>query len=342
METALLMPDLLGYWLTGRRVAEVTNASSTGLVDAATRRWSPALLEAMRVHFDVPAARLLPEVVEPGTVLGSIRPDVAPLLTPTGSPTPLVAVASHDTASAVVGTPADSPNFAYISCGTWSLVGLELDEPVLTEESREANFTNELGPDGTVIYLRNVAGLWVLNESIRDWRAQRIDIELGSLLAEAAREQPLRTLLNLDEETFLHPGDMPARVAEAARASSQPVPEGPAQTTRCILDSLALSYRRAIAQSARIADRSVDVVNMGGGGINNEPLCQLTADATGLRVVAGPEEGAAMGNVLVQARAVGLLDTDLTGIRRIVANSTRLRRYEPDPDAARRWAALPL
>ena len=342
METALLMPDLLGYWLTGRRVAEVTNASSTGLVDAATRRWSPALLEAMRVHFDVPAARLLPEVVEPGTVLGSIRPDVAPLLTPTGSPTPLVAVASHDTASAVVGTPADSPNFAYISCGTWSLVGLELDEPVLTEESREANFTNELGLDGTVIYLRNVAGLWVLNESIRDWRAQRLDIELGALVAAAAREKPLRTLVNLDEETFLHPGDMPARVAEAARASSQPVPEGPAQITRCILDSLAASYRRAIAQSARIADRSVDVVNMVGGGINNELLCQLTADATGLPVVAGPEEGAAMGNVLVQARAVGVLDTDLAGIRRIVANSTRRRRYEPDPDAARRWAALPL
>lgn len=334
------MPDLFGYWLTGRRVAELTNASTTGLVDARTRRWSPALLEAMQVHFGVPAARLLPEIVEPGTVLGAIRPEIVPLLTPTGAPTPLVAVASHDTASAVVGTPADSPHFAYISCGTWSLVGLELDAPVLTEESRAANFTNELGPDGTVIYLRNVAGLWVLNESIRHWRAQRRSIDLPDLIAAAAREQPLRTLLDLDDETFLLPGDMPDRVAEAARVSAQPVPQGPAQITRCILDSLALSYRRAIAQSARIADRAVDVVHMVGGGINNELLCRLTADATGLPVVAGPEEGAAMGNVLIQARAVGVLDADLAGIRRIVANSTRLRRHEPDPQAARRWRSL--
>lgn len=228
MDAALLLPDLFGYWLTGRRVAEVTNASSTGLLDARSRDWSPDLLSAMEQHFEAPLSRLLPGVVEPGTVLGPARPDVLPLLTPAGEATPLVAVATHDTASAVVGVPADTPHFAYISCGTWSLVGLELDAPVLTEESRAANFTNELGLDGTVRYLRNVAGLWVLNECLRDWRAQRLAVELPDLLAQAARETPLRTLIDLNQETFLHPGDMPDRVVEAARLAGQPVPLNPA------------------------------------------------------------------------------------------------------------------
>lgn len=339
MDAALLLPDLFGYWLTGRRVAEVTNASSTGLLDARSRDWSPDLLSAMEQHFEAPLSRLLPGVVEPGTVLGPARPDVLPLLTPAGEATPLVAVATHDTASAVVGVPADTPHFAYISCGTWSLVGLELDAPVLTEESRAANFTNELGLDGTVRYLRNVAGLWVLNECLRDWRAQRLAVELPDLLAQAARETPLRTLIDLNQETFLHLGDMPDRVVEAARLAGQPVPLNPAQITRCLLDSLALAYRQAVHQASRLADRPVHVVHMVGGGIRNELLCRLTADATGLPVVAGPEEGTAMGNVLVQARAVGVIDGDLSAIRTIVRNSTPLRRYEPDPGPARRWDA---
>lgn len=340
MECALLLPDLLGHWLTGRRVAEVTNASSTGLLDARRRTWSPELLAAMNAGLGAPLSRLLPPVVEPGTVLGPIRTDVVPLLNPAGDPTPLVAVTSHDTASAVASVPAETPNFAYISCGTWSLVGLELDAPVLTQESRAANFTNELGLDGTVRYLRNVAGLWVLNECLRDWGNRRMSVDLDDLLEQAARERPLRTLVDLNQETFLHPGDMPGRVAEAARSAAQPVPEGPAQIARALLDSLALAYRQAVGQASRLADRPVDVVHMVGGGIKNELLCQLTADATGLPVVAGPEEGTAMGNVLVQARAVGVIDGDLGALRRIVQRSTPLKRYEPDPAAAARWDAL--
>ena len=339
METALLMPDLLGYWLTGRRVAEVTNASSTGLVDAATRRWSPALLEAMRVHFDVPAARLLPEVVEPGTVLGSIRPDVAPLLTPTGSPTPLVAVASHDTASAVVGTPADSPNFAYISCGTWSLVGLELPEPVLTEPSRAANVTNEAGVDGMIRYLKNVMGLWVLTETLRGWEAQGHAVTLGEALAAAAEIEPLRTVVNIDDASLLPPGDMPARLAVLASASGQPVPQTVGEVARCILDSLALAYRRSVRQVGELAGREIPALHIVGGGVNNAELCQLTADSTGLPVITGPIEGAALGNVLVQARAAGVLPGSLAQLREVVARSTPLTRYSPRLERQEAWAA---
>ncbi|WP_226343677.1 rhamnulokinase [Agilicoccus flavus] len=337
-ESALLMPDLLGHWLSGRRVAEVTNASTTGLLDARSRRWSPRLCEALEREFGVPAARLLPELVEPGTVLGPVRGQVGGLQTPGGEPTPLVAVASHDTASAVLAVPARHDRFAYVSCGTWSLVGLELDEPVLTRASYEGNFSNELGVDGTVRYLRNVMGLWVLNESLRTWEEQRLGLDLPGLLGQAAQEAPRRTLVDLDGEQFLAPGDMPDRIAEAARASGQPVPTTPAQVTRTILDSLALAYRLAIAQACSLAGREVDVVHMVGGGVRNELLCRLTADATGLPVVAGPEEGTAMGNVLVQARATGAITGDRNALRRIVDASTKTRRYEPDPEAADAWA----
>lgn len=317
--TALLVPDLLGCWLTGVRVAEVTNASTTGLLDATTRTWATDLAERLGID-----STMLPPLLDPGALLGHVREDVG-----LHGAVPVWTVGSHDTASAVVAVPAVGDDFAYISCGTWSLVGLELDQPVLTESSRAANFTNEAGVDGTVRYLRNVMGLWVLQESIRTWNEAGLPADLPDLLAAAARVPALTTVVDLDGPTFLPPGDMPARIADEAARTGQTPPQSQAETVRCILDSLALAYRRAVRQASALADRDVSVVHVVGGGVRNELLCQLTADATGLPVVAGPVEGAALGNVLVQARAAGVLSGGLAELRAVGARGLELRRYEP-------------
>jgi rhamnulokinase len=227
----------------------------------------------------------------------------------------------------VAAVPATEENFAYICTGTWSLAGLELDAPVLTEESRAANFTNELGIDGTVRYLRNIMGLWLLQECQRAWNQP----DLTALLDEAAKATPLRSVVDAGDPTFLPPGGMPDRIAAACRATGQPEPRTRAEITRCILDSLALAHRRAIEDAARLADRPVDVVHIVGGGARGALLCQLTADACGLPVVAGPAEGAALGNVLVQARADGVVG-DRAAMRRLVADTQPLARYEPSGD----------
>jgi rhamnulokinase len=230
-----------------------------------------------------------------------------------------------------VGVPAAAPNFAYVSCGTWSLVGVELDAPVLTSAALEANFTNEVGVDGTVRFLRNVMGLWLLQESLRTWREEGLPTDLDSLLAAAARVPVPRAVIDPDDPAFLPPGDMPERIRRACVDLGQPPPTSQAETVRCILDSLALAYRRALQDAQRLTGRSVDVVHLVGGGSLNELLCQLTADACGLPVVAGPVEAAALGNVLVQARAAGALSGGLAELRAVVAASSELQRYEPTP-----------
>jgi len=323
----LLIPDLLAYWLTGQRGAEVTNASTTQLLDVHTRAWATDLMERL----DIPAS-LFPPLREPGAVIGHL---VAAAQEATGldGDVPVTAVGSHDTASAVVAVPADSRRFAYISCGTWSLVGVELDAPVLSEASRRANFTNELGVDGTVRYLRNVMGLWLLQESLRLWEHAGDRPDLDALLRAAAQVPAFRSIVDPDDPVFLPPGDMPARIATACEESGQPVPATPAHTVRCILDSLALAYRRTVRDAQRLADHDVDVVHLVGGGSRNALLCQLTADACGLPVVAGPVEATAMGNVLVQARALGALSGDLGTLRGAVRGAHHLRRYAPSGDA---------
>jgi rhamnulokinase len=355
--TLLMIPDLLGYWLTGSVGAEITNASTTGLLDVRAQAWAASLMGRAGLR---PA--LFPPLRRPGDVIGELRPDVA---AGTGLPAGLgvVAVGSHDTASAVAGVPAQGRNFAYVSCGTWSLVGMELDRPVLTEASRRANFGNETGIDGTVRYLRNVAGLWLLQESLRTWsaadgsggparpdgsgeptrsdgsgRPARPGEFLGELLAAAAREPALACVIDPDDPAFLPPGDMPARVADACRRTGQRPPDGRAGTVRCILDSLALAYRRTVGQVQELSGRHADVIHLVGGGARNELLCQLTADACGLPVVAGPVEASALGNVLVQARALGSAPGDLDGMRALVRVSQPLRRFEPRGDGAR-WQA---
>jgi rhamnulokinase len=331
--TMLLIPDLLAYWLTGAVGAEVTNASTTGLLDAASRDWARPVVDGLGLPRE-----LFPPLRQPGDRLGELRDDV---LAETGlsGPVPVTAVGSHDTASAVVGVPAADDRFAYISCGTWSLVGVELAKPVLTEESRVAGFTNELGVDGTVRYLRNVMGLWLLQDSLRTWAAAGLPADLADLLAAAARVPAFTAVVDPDEARFLPPGDMPARIADACRATGQTPPQSQAETVRCILDSLALAYRRNVRRAAELSGRTVETLHLVGGGAYNTLLCQLTADACGLPVMAGPVEAAAIGNALVQARAGGVLSGGLAELRALIRSTHDVRLYLPTPGAEPAWRA---
>jgi rhamnulokinase len=331
--TLLLIPDLLAHWLTGAVGAEVTNASTTGLLDAASREWARPLIDGLGLP-----RGLFPPLRQPGDRLGELRADV---LAETGlaGPVPVTAVGSHDTASAVVGVPAADDRFAYISCGTWSLVGVELEKPVLTEESRVAGFTNELGVDGTVRYLRNVMGLWLLQESQRTWAAAGLPADLPDLLAAASRVPAFTTLVDPDDARFLPPGDVPARIAAYCAETGQTPPQSQAETVRCILDSLALAYRRSVRRAAELSGRSVENVHLVGGGARNTLLCQLTADACGLPVLAGPVEAAALGNALVQARAGGVLSGGLSKLRALIRSTHDVRLYLPSPGAEAAWDA---
>jgi rhamnulokinase len=329
----LLVPDLLTHWLTGAVGAELTNASTTGLLDVTTGDWAWALIDRLGL-----ARGLFAPIRQPGARLGELRDDV---LGETGlaGPVPVTAVGSHDTASAVVGVPAESDRFAYVSCGTWSLVGVELEKPVLTEDSRAAGFTNELGVDGTVRYLRNVMGLWLLQESQRTWAAAGLPADLADLLAAAARVPAFTAVVDPDDARFLPPGDMPARIAASCTETGQTPPQSQAETVRCILDSLALAYRRTVRRAVELSGREVEVVHLVGGGARNALLCQLTADACGLPVVAGPVEAAALGNALVQARATGVLPGDLGTARALLRTTQEMRTYQPTAGQAGGWAA---
>lgn len=332
--TLLLIPDLIAYWLTGEARTELTNASTTQLLNVDSGHW----------HADLPSRLGIPPglfapLCRPGDRIGSLTEAVRARLG-LAEAIPVTAVGSHDTASAVAAVPAVSPNFGYISCGTWSLVGVETDRPILTEDGRLANFTNELGVDGTVRYLRNVMGLWLLQESVRTWRDAGRSVDLSALLNEAAARPALAAVVDPDDPVFLPPGDMPARIADRLAATGQPTPTDPAGTVRCIVDSLALAHRRAVDDARRLSGKDVEVVHIVGGGVRNELLCQLTADACGLPVEAGPVEATALGNVLVQARSLGAVDGDLTALRALVRRTQAVRRYEPAGDGKAWESAL--
>jgi rhamnulokinase len=329
---ALLIPDLIGFLLTGRRRTEATNASTTGLFDAVAGEWATEFLTALGLP-----GSLFPPLIQPGEILGTLLPEIAER---TGLPaaTKVVAVGSHDTASAVAAVPADRKDFAYVSSGTWSLVGVELSHPVLTEASRAANFTNERGVDGTIRYLRNVGGLWLLSECQRTWAAEGYRPGLEELLDAAATLPPGGPVINADDPYFIAPDNMPERIRAAVRATGTVLPEHPAHIVRCILDSLAAGYARTIADAERLADLRAGVVHIVGGGSQNRLLCQLTADATGKPVLAGPVEATALGNVLVQARAAGVLGGGLGELRAVVRASQQPAEYVPSPVAAHQSA----
>jgi rhamnulokinase len=317
----LMLPDLLGFWLTGEQLVERTNASTTGLLDIGTSSWNATLIDKLSLP-----RSLFPLLVDPGSRIGSLRDEVAAEV---GAALDVVAVGSHDTASAVVGVPMTEPGAAYISSGTWSLVGVELDRPVLTEESREANFTNEGGVDGKIRYLRNVMGMWLLSESIRRWERAGQSVELTALLNQAAGISTPVPIFDANHPSLLPPGDMPKRIAALCAETGAAAPDSPAVFTRSIVESLAEAYASAITDAERLSGSKINAVHIVGGGSQNTLLCQLTANRTGRRVLAGPVEATAIGNVLIQGRATGLLRGELSDLRELVARVFPPVEYQP-------------
>jgi rhamnulokinase len=313
----LLIPDLVSWIITGNQVAERTNASTTGLLDVTTREWDHDLMARLGL-----SVLLFEELVDPGHEIGTLLPHVSDRV---GGRIPVVAVGSHDTASAVVGVPMQTDDAAYVSLGTWALAGLELDGPVLTEDARLANFTNEGGVDGTIRFLTNVMGTWLLSETLRTWG----ESDLAGLLAEAASYDGATTLVDVQDARFLPPGDMPARIAAWCAEHDVPAPDGRAAVVRCVVESIAAAIATAIERAASLAGRAVGIVHVVGGGVQNSLLCQAIADRTGRPVLAGPVEATAIGNVLVQARAAGVVGADLADLRALVAHTHAPARFVP-------------
>lgn len=302
-------------------VGERTNASTTGLLPVGEKNWDTDL----RARLGLPSG-LLPELVDPGQRIGALGVGVREefgidreLL--------LTTVGSHDTASAVVAVPATGEDIAYISSGTWSLVGTELAAPVTTAAARAAGFTNEGGVDGRVRFLRNVMGLWLLSESMRWWEKTGTPQDLEDLLAQAGDAPAGGPTFDAQDPRLLAPGDLPGRIAALLTEAGSPVPRTPGELVRCIVASLARAHGEAVRDIERLTGRRVGTVRIVGGGARNALLCQLTADAVGGPVLAGPVEATALGNLLIQARTHGLITGDLSALRRVVAHSFPPRTY---------------
>ena len=327
----LMMPDLFNLWLTGIAVAEFTNATTTQLIDARTRTWSLPLMARINVP-----ARLAPPLVEAGSIIGPLLPRVAPHASLAG--TPVVATASHDTASAVAAITARHGT-AFISSGTWSLVGTELDAPVLTPDAMRLNFANEGGVGGTTRLLKNVMGLWMLQSCRRYWAQAGRDFDYVQLMDEAAQTPAFRHLVDPDEASFGAPDSMPEAIDRFCARTDQPAPAKPGEYVRTILESLALKYRLVIRDIEIVTGGPIAEIRIIGGGSKNRVLNQFTADATGRRVVAGPAEATAVGNIAIQLIATGVA-TSLADARAIVDRSFPTDVFEPrDPEAWNREAA---
>ena len=321
----LFMPDLFNFLLTGRKAAELTIASTSQLLDPRTKAWIPGLFQAMGL-----SKKILQDLVEPGTVIGEMSEDIAMA---TGfRHVPVVATASHDTAAAVAAVPAEGRRWAYISSGTWSLVGVELKDPVISEKSLDANFTNEGGLGGTVRFLKNVSGLWLVHGCRKAWSAGS-PLSYEELVRAAAEAPPFAALVDPDDPTFLNPPDMPEAIEDYCRRTGQEPPATKGAVVRSLLESLALKYRQVIAQLGEVLGHPIEKIHVIGGGSRNGLLCQLTADATGLPVLAGPAEATAVGNILVQAMATGLVASPAE-IRAIIRRSFELRTYAPSGSGA--------
>ena len=331
----LMMGDLFGHFLCGSATAEYTNASTSQCLDPVARDWARPLLERLGIP-----TRLLPEIVPPATILGPLRPDVAAGTGLQG--TRVVATASHDTAAAVVGAPLAGPGTAFLSSGTWSLLGLEVAAPIVTDASYAANLTNEGGVGGTIRLLRNVAGLWLVQESRRALWPAGDGPSYDELAAAAAAAPAFTAFIDPDDERFLRPGDMPARVRAFCRDTGQTPPPDTPTLVRVLLESLALRYAVVLDELAAAAGRPVEAVHVVGGGVNHRLLCQFTADAAGLPVRAGPVEATMLGNLVVQAMALGEL-ADVAEGRELIARSFPITAYHPRADWSEpraRFAAL--
>ncbi len=328
----LFMPDLFNYWLTGVAQTERTIASTSQMVSARSGDWDHGLLDDLGIRSDI-----LPPIRPTATVCGSLDARIASAVGQVD--VPVVHTASHDTASAVAAVPAGGSRWAYISSGTWSLVGVELPAPLISPQSLAADFTNEAGAGGTTRFLKNVAGLWLLQECRRCWAEAGRTYSFADLARLAQSAAPLRSLVDPDDPSFATPGEMPRRICDASRAAGEPEPADVAGLVRCLLESLALRYDQVLRSAAALTGRTIEAVHVVGGGSQNELLNELIAAATGCLVIAGPAEATALGNAAVQAIALGDLP-DVDAARRIVAASVPLRRYEPPADAAlrRQWS----
>ena len=318
----LFMPSLIMHRLTGRACLEYTMASTTQMLDMRTGAWSPEIMG----RFGLPTA-ILPELIRPGTCVGPLTADWQGRFG--CGPISVVAVGTHDTASAVAAVPAsgDRP-WAYLSSGTWSLIGIEAPSPVITPDTFRWNFTNEGGVGGTIRLLSNIMGLWVLQECRRAWTAAGHDFTYDQLMAMARDAEPFAVVLDVDDETFLPPGDMPARIAKYLERTGQSPLREPGAVARAILEGLALRYDTVLRQLQSLAPAPIEVLHIVGGGIRNTLLNQLTADAIGMPVLAGPAEATLAGNVLVQALASGAITSIAEG-RKVVADSFGVERYDP-------------
>jgi rhamnulokinase len=321
------IPDILNYWMTGVLRAEYTSATTTQMIDARARNWADALLRELEIP-----TRLLPPLVEPGSILGGLAGRMAPRL----EGTPVVAPACHDTGSAVASVPAFGGR-AFLSSGTWSLLGTEIPEPIITPRTLERNFTNEGGVAGTTRLLKNIAGLWLLQSCRRGWSRDGRNYDYAELMDAAGDDRhAFLSLFDPDDPAFLHPPDMASAITDYCRRTGQPEPGGPASLTRAILESLAFKYRVVIGMLEELTGMPIVEIQIVGGGSRNRLLNQFTADATGRTVLAGPAEATALGNIAMQMLATGAVSS-VAEARRIIEYSFPVDRFEPE--AADRWEA---
>jgi rhamnulokinase len=317
----LTIGDYFNYLFSGVACVDESNASTTQLYNPRTRSWSERLIERCGMP-----SKIFPKLVLPGTVLGPLLPEVA---AETGlTDVQVIASCSHDTGEAVAATPSRGDDWAYLSSGTWSLIGVELPQPLISEKVRAHNFTNESGYGGTTRFLKNIVGLWILQESRRAWARQGLDLDYASLTAEAERAEPFRSLINPNAARFAKPGEMPDNISAYCRETGQPAPETPGQSTRCILESLALSYRAALGEIEILTGRTIARLHIVGGGSQSVLLNQFAANATRREVIAGPVEATAAGNVLIQAIALGQVESH-QALRKIVRDSFALHTFQP-------------
>ncbi|UCF14858.1 MAG: rhamnulokinase [Phycisphaerales bacterium] len=319
--------DLFTYFLCGEAFAEYSLASTSQFMDMRTGQWSKAVLEGLSLPADI-----MPKIVDPGTVVGCLSDEIQSELC--CGTIPVVAVGSHDTASAVAAVPAPGDaNWAYLSSGTWSLMGVEIPKAIVNDKTFQYEFTNEGGVEKTIRLLKNIMGLWPIQECRRQWQREGEDLSYGELTALAEKAEPFARRIDVDDEAFLAPGDMPKRINDyLVRTGQEPI-EAKAQMVRSILENLALKYRSRMDAIEDVTGETVEVLHIVGGGIQNELLCQFTANALGKKVVAGPIEATASGNILMQAIATGLIKS-LAEARRIVRNSFELKEYEPQETSA--------
>ena len=321
----LFLPDLLAYFLTGKKGTEYTIASTSQLLNPFTRDWDRELMEKLGIP-----AHIFGEVKLPGTVRGTLLPEIAKECGV--AEIPVIAIGGHDTASAVAAVPAQEKDFAYISSGTWSLLGAEVQKPLCTEGVMKANYTNEGGVDGSIRLLKNIMGLWIIQECKREWDRRGSETSFGELVELSMQAPAFKAILDVDDPCFLAPGDMPARIQAYCAKSGQPVPEGKGEISRVIYESLALKYRWAIERLEEdMLKKPIEALHIVGGGSKNALLNRFTAEAIKRPVIAGPDEGTIIGNLLVQAQALGAI-SGIRELREVVENSFPTKTFLPETD----------